>query len=924
MKQISREGSMAAAAHHPSGAKFGGYWKGTDAGPPKPGQGVGGCEEAAEPKAPPPRNFVAKNAKMGGAGQHRDKKREQKYGQQKHKQRELAVDEGLGNKFSAAMGKISRKIQESRLGIDLEDRVLHAIVKSHTHTLAEYSANEVIAAVRESVLLSDTSEVAGLVNETLATLAQGTSSRYAVKENAGLIVEYIKQKRLGTVIVEDAHDEQPLDHEHLDHILAELCSMIAQGKREDPEYYGMVAACVIDPDGNQVAGINYADGTGRRVHAERAAVENYEEQYGSIPPGCVMVTTLSPCSNPMRDRSGDSCTDLMDQLGIDRVYCGYLDPTQDHYGENFTSVETENVGLRGLCCAIADTFLKDKITDDYDPNGVPPGPEFKPTMPAGTVRVDVSDVYDWYKLGQNISNLNRADPKMFGKGPPSTIVSFGSEEEEHKYIDRLQKLGLSTTDIDPLDPNQPKNMPRQKVDPTYNVNEGFDQPYPLKWEKSEYGDYDALARLPDGSPLSIMFNQQEGDEGEKVVQVEFYRNNSQEVTGEGDAQRIFATVLSAIQQYIKEQNPERLTFSASKETDPTIYYEPDEPQPNPESRAKLYDRLVQRYARAWGYRALRADNGNLVIYELTRLKPVKENFADGKHPGRKGLAKRVGVNCKQPVSKLRSIAAHSSGERQRMAHWCANMKSGKKKNNEDQDFFVKELSNDQEVINYVRESLIPEMRAYNVPTTQHTHYTRLSSSIFEGVSKIVDSGKEFLETFKRLDQRRSMKILVGSMVSIINLRMSQDFVELFGFKTPKQITKIYRDPTDNKIIQLEFNNDPEDVWPRKPLASYNGQLILTSALFPNASAVEQALVTLMLAKPDNLNIRSNILETSKKSVSEPTNDLQPGQYYVWRVYFDDGSSTRLKVTNGDFNAKSYYANKGRAVIKVEYNWTIHG
>lgn len=57
---------------------------------------------------------------------------------------------------------------------------------------------------------------------------------------------------------------------------------------------------------------------------------------------------------------------------------------------------------------------------------------------------------------------------------------------------------------------------------------------------------------------------------------------------------------------------------------------------------------------------------------------VEENFADGKHPGRKGLAKRVGVNCKQPVSKLRSIAAHSSGEKQRMAHWCANMKAGKK------------------------------------------------------------------------------------------------------------------------------------------------------------------------------------------------------------------------------------------------------
>jgi hypothetical protein len=56
-----------------------------------------------------------------------------------------------------------------------------------------------------------------------------------------------------------------------------------------------------------------------------------------------------------------------------------------------------------------------------------------------------------------------------------------------------------------------------------------------------------------------------------------------------------------------------------------------------------------------------------------------ENFADGKKPGRKGLAKRVGVNCKHPVSKLRKIAKNSSGERQRMAHWCANMKSGRSK-----------------------------------------------------------------------------------------------------------------------------------------------------------------------------------------------------------------------------------------------------
>jgi hypothetical protein len=164
--------------------------------------------------------------------------------------------------------------------------------------------------------------------------------------------------------------------------------------------------------------------------------------------------------------------------------------------------------------------------EDYHPNDTPAGPETKPTMPAGTVKVDVSDTYDWYKLGQHISNMKGLGKHDFGKGPPSTILSFGDEDTEHEYINDLLKIGLKTTDIDPVDPKQPKGMRRQKVDPTYNVG---------------------------------------------------------------------------------------------------------------------------------------------------------ENFADGKNPGRKGLSKRMGVPTKASVSSLRKIAKNSSGEKQRMAHWLANMKSGKSK-----------------------------------------------------------------------------------------------------------------------------------------------------------------------------------------------------------------------------------------------------
>ena len=77
----------------------------------------------------------------------------------------------------------------------------------------------------------------------------------------------------------------------------------------------------------------------------------------------------------------------------------------------------------------------------------------------------------------------------------------------------------------------------------------------------------------------------------------------------------------------------------------------------------------------------RSSNIHRIAQEEGKLlwKATNENFADGRKPGRRGLSKRMGVNCKQSVSQLRSIAKHSSGERQRMAHWCANMKSGREK-----------------------------------------------------------------------------------------------------------------------------------------------------------------------------------------------------------------------------------------------------
>jgi hypothetical protein len=70
------------------------------------------------------------------------------------------------------------------------------------------------------------------------------------------------------------------------------------------------------------------------------------------------------------------------------------------------------------------------------------------------------------------------------------------------------------------------------------------------------------------------------------------------------------------------------------------------------------------------------------LYDQYVLKQgVAENFADGKVKGksRPGRVKRSGASCNGSVTDLRARAKRASGEKAKMYHWCANMKSGRNK-----------------------------------------------------------------------------------------------------------------------------------------------------------------------------------------------------------------------------------------------------
>ena len=93
-----------------------------------------------------------------------------------------------------------------------------------------------------------------------------------------------------------------------------------------------------------------------------------------------------------------------------------------------------------------------------------------------------------------------------------------------------------------------------------------------------------------------------------------------------------------------------------------------------DTNGKIYDPSGQQQFIDAGY----AKDLNSDRYTLSDM---QENYADGKVKGksRPGRVKRSGASCKGSVTDLRRKAKNASGEKAKMYHWCANMKSGKKK-----------------------------------------------------------------------------------------------------------------------------------------------------------------------------------------------------------------------------------------------------
>ena len=247
------------------------------------------------------------------------------------------------------------------------------------------------------------------------------------------------------------------------------------------------------------------------------------------------------------------------------------------------------------------------------------------------------------------------------------------------------------------------------------TNELFDGGKDWKWTYQDKNQ--AMAEFTVGDVHYTFSAGQDPDEAPGDWDIEFAAKKeagtaSWGVTGTGNSAQVFGTVVEIMKAFItsKKASIRRMTFAAKED-----------------SRQGLYARMVKRLLPKWnleqnGEAFVLTRPGGLVFWVYSveapynKIPPVKvkansakeaeqivlttmpefkgadlmgmgasknkpdlsENFADGRNPQDKGDSKRHGVPTKASISTLRKVAKQG-GRKGQLAHWMANMKSGREK-----------------------------------------------------------------------------------------------------------------------------------------------------------------------------------------------------------------------------------------------------
>lgn len=148
------------------------------------------------------------------------------------------------------------------------------------------------------------------------------------------------------------------------------------------------------------------------------------------------------------------------------------------------------------------------------------------------------------------------------------------------------------------------------------INESFDKPYRYSGgsggAKSNSVRYKFYTTEKD--EIEVVFEKLEWSDDEYSWIVAFNRDGSDGVTGDGDAMRIFATVIAILKEFTKKYNPPVVGFSAFKSVDDLSNNKGSKKG----SREKLYLRMIKKFAPKLGYNFSSRTDNKMTDFELVK------------------------------------------------------------------------------------------------------------------------------------------------------------------------------------------------------------------------------------------------------------------------------------------------------------------
>jgi hypothetical protein len=192
---------------------------------------------------------------------------------------------------------------------------------------------------------------------------------------------------------------------------------------------------------------------------------------------------------------------------------------------------------------------------------------------------DVTDDPEFPK--QNIKIVSLSKPVSV-----PTTNSVGAENCGTFVANVLQANGIKGIDTQkiysvfkkPQEQSVAEEMQHKKITELFDAKTAF----PLQWDDqfASSGEVHAEAHDADGRVIDISFTPTGYGRGIEIV---FKRGGSYDLTGQGDASRVLATVVNAINMYLQKYQPPYIAFSA-KSTG---------------GRAGAYTAMVKRLARGY-------------------------------------------------------------------------------------------------------------------------------------------------------------------------------------------------------------------------------------------------------------------------------------------------------------------------------------